>query len=826
MSNIVSVIYDRTVLRFPFVVIVLLAGILAFFATHVPNFKLDASSDALLLENDQDLRRFRDVSERYKIQEFLFVTVTPNNDLFDRATIDLVGQIRDDFDALESVQSVTSMLDVPLVNNVKGKLADLAKNFRLLEYEDVDLELAREELTTSPIYRDLVVNAAGTLTAIQIFLTSDEAFTAAQKRRNELITKRDAGQFSAIEGAELDRILVGYADLKNASDAANHQAIADIRTIMAKYGDRATLHLGGVPMIVDDMVTFISNDLVTFGSGVAVFLVLMLTLIFREARWVVLPLLSCLYAGTIMVGFLGLVGWNVTIISSNFISLMLIITMSMNIHLIVRYRELMRDLPDDTGHYELVRETIQHMVRPCLYTALTTIIAFTSLVVSGIKPVIDFGWMMTIGVSVLFLTSFTLFPAVLLLLKKKSLRRPEGDNYALTAGLGKFTEKHGGVVLIGSAVIAVLGIVGIQKLEVENSFINYFHEDTEIYQGLKLIDESLGGTTPLDIILKFNVNETEYESDTESDPSFGDLEALFGEIESGDEDIWFTPAKVNRIKQVHDYLDGLEAVGKVLSLATVVRVAEDLNDGQEFDAFQLNVIYKRMPYVLRAAMIDPYVSTLEDEARISSRIYDSLPGLRRGALLARIDRELQESIGLAPNEYEITGLLVLYNNMLQSLFKSQIQTLGVVMLGILLMLWVLFRSFKVAVIGIIPNLLAACTILGLMGWMGIPLDMMTITIAAITIGIAVDDCIHYLYRFREEYPTSQDYVATMHYCHVNIAKAAFYTTITITVGFSILIMSNFIPTILFGVLTAVAMIIALVSALTLMAKLILVWRPF
>jgi uncharacterized protein len=273
-------------------------------------------------------------------------------------------------------------------------------------------------------------------------------------------------------------------------------------------------------------------------------------------------------------------------------------------------------------------------------------------------------------------------------------------------------------------------------------------------------------------------------------------------------------------------LDGLEAVGKVLSLATVVRVAEDLNDGQEFDAFQLNVIYKRMPYVLRAAMIDPYVSTIEDEARISSRIYDSLPGLRRGALLARIDQELQENIGLAPNEYEITGLLVLYNNMLQSLFKSQIQTISVVMLGILLMLWILFRSFKVAVIGVIPNLIAACTILGLMGWMGIPLDMMTITIAAITIGIAVDDCIHYLYRFREEYPKSQDYVATMHYCHANIAKAAFYTTITITVGFSILVMSNFIPTILFGMLTAIAMIIALISALTLMAKLILVWRPF
>ncbi|MGR9092728.1 MAG: MMPL family transporter, partial [Gammaproteobacteria bacterium] len=307
---------------------------------------------------------------------------------------------------------------------------------------------------------------------------------------------------------------------------------------------------------------------------------------------------------------------------------------------------------------------------------------------------------------------------------------------------------------------------------------------------------------------------------------FGDLDELFGEIESEDSDTWFTPTKVDRIKRVHDYLDSLDAVGKVLSLATVVRVAEDLNDGNEFDAFQLNVIYKRMPYVLRAAMIDPYVSIVDDEARVSVRIYDSQPDLRRRALLERIDKELQDSVGLEPGEYQLTGLLVLYNNMLQSLFKSQIQTLGVVMLGIMIMLSILFRSLKVAAIGVIPNLLAATSILGFMGWAGIPLDMMTITIAAITIGIAVDDCIHYLYRFKEEYPTIGNYTQTMHYCHANIAKAAFYTTITIVVGFSILVLSNFIPTILFGLLTAVAMIIALIAALTLMAKLILMWRPF
>jgi predicted RND superfamily exporter protein len=825
MTRFVTLLYDRTVLSHPRITVAILIAILAFFATSLSGFKLDASSDSLLLEDDQDLRIFREVSGRYKVNEFLFVTVQPKGDLFDSDNIRLVGEIRDELDALDSVSSIISMLDVPLVKNVDGGLADIATNFRLLEYEDVDIERARAELTTSPIYRNLVVNPAGTMTAIQLFLQVDEEFVATHKRRNELFSQRDRDGLSELEQDELDRILGVYPALKNAADAANHAGIADVRRVIDKYRDRATIHLGGVPMIVDDMVAFIANDLLVFGTGVAVFLILMLSIIFRELRWVALPLLSCAYAGILMMGLLGLLGWNVTIISSNFVSLMLIITMSMNIHLIVRYRELMRDLPGNTSQFDLVRETMQHMVRPCLYTALTTIIAFVSLVFSEIKPVIDFGLMMTIGLVVVFATSFTLFPALLVSLPRRQMRRPEGEHYRLTEALGLFTEKHGAIVLIGTLIVAVGGLAGVQKLQVENSFINYFHKDTEIYQGLKEIDENLGGTTPLDIVLRFG-ESTETNEGADAESEFGDLDELFGEIESEDSDTWFTPTKVDRIKRVHDYLDSLDAVGKVLSLATVVRVAEDLNDGNEFDAFQLNVIYKRMPYVLRAAMIDPYVSIVDDEARVSVRIYDSQPDLRRRALLERIDKELQDSVGLEPGEYQLTGLLVLYNNMLQSLFKSQIQTLGVVMLGIMIMLSILFRSLKVAAIGVIPNLLAATSILGFMGWAGIPLDMMTITIAAITIGIAVDDCIHYLYRFKEEYPTIGNYTQTMHYCHANIAKAAFYTTITIVVGFSILVLSNFIPTILFGLLTAVAMIIALIAALTLMAKLILMWRPF
>ena len=828
MTNLIAQLYESTVLKHPRAMLLLLALVLVAFASQITNFRLDASSDSLLLENDEDYRRYINVIKRYGVREFLFVTITPEGDLFSPDVISLVGELRDEIYALESVDNVNSMLDVPLVRNVEGSLTQLAKNFRLLESDDVDIEKARKELTTSPIYSDLVVNKQGTTTALQIFLADKQGFADLQRRRNEMRFKRstDVAAWSEAEALELERIEAQYQQVKTEIETQNHQAVADIRAIMDKYRDRATLRLGGLPMIVDDMISFIRKDLIIFGIGVFVFLVLMLTAIFREVRWVLLPLASCAFSALSMLGLLGLLGWKVTIISSNFVSLMLIITMSMNIHLIVRYRELFRDMPD-ASHYELVKSTMAHMVRPCLYTALTTIIAFASLVFSNIKPVIDFGWMMTIGLLVLFTTSFTLFPALLLQFAKKELAVPEGDHYRFTEVLGRTTERFGGAVLVISLVVAVLGVIGITKLEVENSFIDYFHEDTEIYQGLKQIDETLGGTTPMEIILKFNEPDAEQADDEES--SFdADLDALFGAINEDEEqeEIWFSPEKINRIKAVHDYLESLPEIGKVLSLASTIRIAESLNDGREFDAFQMNVIYKRIPFPVRVAVIDPYLSIHENEARISVRIYDSTPNLRRNELLKQIDRELQEKLGLTPAQYEISGLLVMYNNMLQSLFKSQIQTLGAVMAGIMLMLWILFRSLKVALIGIIPNILAATTILGVMGWLRVPLDMMTITIAAITIGIAVDDCIHYLYRFKVEHPERQDYLATMHYCHANIAKAAFYTTITITVGFSILVLSNFIPTILFGVFTAIAMIIALLAALTLMAKLIISWRPF
>ena len=821
-------LYNRIVLGRPKTVLAVLAGIFLCSIYYVKNFDLDASADSLLLENDKALQSFRKISSRYETRDYVFVVFIPNGDLFADDSLNTIKGMRNEFRDLAAIESVESLIDVPLVKVGSGKLSEVADNYKTLESPGVDRDKARQELINSPIFNELIISKDGTTTALQLNLREAPEYTEIKRERNRLLIKKYSSDFTDQDRIKLEQINTAYFAAKDKADGQIHNTIATIRTIMDKYRSHGKLYLGGVPMIADDMITYVKNDLMDFGIGVFIFLVGMLTIIFRKVRWVVLPLLSCIFAGLIMMGLLGLIGWKVTVISSNFISLMLIITMSMNVHLIVRYRQLRRDSPE-LNHRQLVHEMTAKMVWPCLYTALTTMIGFGSLVVSDIKPVIDFGWMMTLGLAVTFLTSFLLFPSILVLLGLTRQAGTEREEVPFTATLASITVNHGNKVVFIALLLAVVSIFGITRLKVENSFVNYFSDNTEIYQGLKLIDDKLGGTTSLDIILTFPDQPEAHkdkQASNDDEIDFEDLESAFGSEKKDKSDYWFTSDKINTIKKIHDYLESLPAVGKVQSLASTIRVAEDLNKGQPFDAFEMAILYKRLPEALKATMITPYVSIDNNEARITMRVKDSMKDLRRKELLDKIHTELIDTLKIPEKELQMTGLLVLYNNMLQSLFRSQIETLGVVMLGIALMLVVLFRSVPLAIIGIIPNILAAAIILGLMGLLNIPLDMMTITISAITLGIAVDNSIHYIYRFREEFARTGNYLETLFYCHANIGRAVYYTAITIIVGFSIMVMSNFIPTIYFGLLTALAMLIALLAALTLLPKLILIWKPF
>ncbi|MBL6930026.1 MAG: RND family transporter [Rhodospirillales bacterium] len=827
--------YDTLVLHNPKVVLAALLAILVFFGYHSKDFKLDASADTLLLEDDVDLKMFRKIYERYPSSDLLIVTYTPDNDLFSDQALEPLKRLREELRKVSSVNSVFTILDAPLFNSTEQNLEKMLKDMPSLEKPGIDRAKARVELVNSPIYRDLVVNADGRTTALLLDLVEDERYNHLLKSRNELREKKRDSGLTADEAKTLKRLSAEYNQAYEALNERRHLDIAHIRDIIKPYRQYGVVHLGGLPMISDDMVTFVGKDLTVFGGAVLAFLIIILAVIFRELRWIVLPLLSCFYAGLIMTGVLGLTGWKVTVISSNFLALMLIITLSMNIHLIVRYLQLHRDHPDD-DQLALVRTTVHKMVKPCLYTALTTIIGFGSLVVSDIKPVIDFGWMMSAGLAVTFVTSFLLFPSLLLMIRKTEPTTTVKEvRFLLPEYLARVTELQGNKILGGVVVLSVISFAGISMLRVENSFINYFSDESEIYQGLKLIDDELGGTTPVEILVKFKDDVEELTPEDLAAMTEDEIreERAYMKALRTKPELWFTPTKIQLIKKAHDYLDGLPEIGKVLSLASSVRVVEEIAE-KELEGMDLALLYNKVPDAVKKILIEPYVSISNNEVRLIARVVDSKPDLRRKELLEKLHRQLGRENGfeqltdykLLINDVTVSGLLVLYNNMLQSLFSSQIKSIGVVMLGIGIMFLVLFRSITLAVIGLLPNLLSAGVVLGVMGGLGIPLDMMTITIAAITIGIAVDDGIHYIYRFREEYAHTHNYEQTMHICHSSIGKAMVYTTVTIIIGFSSLVLSNFIPTIYFGVLTGAAMFIALLAALTVLPKLILVWKPF
>jgi len=814
-------IYKKLVIDFPKFTLALIFILLSFSVFHAKNFNLDASSDALLLEGDPDLRYLREVNETYGSKDFLVLTYTPVSSFTEKETILNLQLLKSKIEKLTWVDSVITVIDVPLLKSTDEGLMERLKNYKTLAYPEIDRKRGFDEIINSPIYKNYVISEDGKTSGIVVYLKKDERLAEYIKIKDKYFNQSIETGLSKKEKINYKKFLNEYEEYKNLYNIRNHQNITEIRDVISKYGENAKIHLGGIPMIADDMMSYIKSDIVVFGIGVFIFIILTLWFIFRNFKWVAMPLLGCATSVIIMIGLLGLIGWKVTVISSNFIALMLILNMAMNIHVTVRFLQLKKEFPQLTKD-EAVFEASKKMMLPILYTVLTTICAFLSLVFSGIKPIIDFGWMMTLGLIVSLLVTFLLLPSLLNLFSSNDeIDVKDTEKSFITSALGSFA-KNNKILIFGSALLVVIfSIVGIFKLEVENSFINYFDKETEIYKGMKKIDDDLGGTTPLNIILKFPVKKKEIK---EENDEFDEWEEE-NETNEDKAKYWFTRDKMDKIIKVHDYLDSLPEIGKVLSFGSILRVAEDLNN-KELQSLEIAVLYSKIPEAIKKEIVTPYISVDEDEARISLRIKDSLENLRRNDLIKKINSDLNTKLGLDRDEYKLAGVLILFNNLLQSLFKSQILTLGIVMLGIFLMFLVLFRNIVLASIGVVPNFIAAFFILGIIGLLGIPLDMMTITIAAITIGIAVDNSIHYIYRFKEEFKKINNYNKTLDRCHSTVGVAILNTSITIVFGFSILVLSNFIPTIYFGVFTGIAMLLAMISVLTLLPKLLLVYKPF
>lgn len=811
-------IYTNAILKYPFYALLFTIFIVALLGTQVTKLQIDASSETLLLENDPDLRFAKEINKKYQSDDFLVIAFSPKGDLLSQESLTSLKNLSQDLEKLDRIHSVTSILNVPLFQSPPKPIKELVDGVITLESQETDKVLAREEFLSSPLYRNNLVSEDFKTTALLLNLKSDDNIKELEAKREFLKDKKREGTLAKEEEPALNAANKEFKEYRDKQRIVQHENILHVRAIIKKYENDGALFLGGVNMIADDLVNFVKSDLALFGTILLILIMFSLWLIFRQLRWIAIPVVISVLSVIATTGLLGLNGWEVTVISSNFVSLQLIITLSTILHLMVRYRELNLKYPKAT-QYQLVLNTVLSKASPSFYAIITTIAGFGSLLLSGILPIINLGWMMSLGIAISLFISFVVFPAIMMLLPKLKPYTSFELHFSPVHLFAFLVKNHGKSIIVASLLILFVGLTGATQLMVENSFINYFKKNTDIYKGMKVIDQQLGGTTPLDLIVNFKkaskgqvANQDEFEDEFEASQD----EAQY----------WFTPDKMEKVKQVHSYLESIPEIGKVQSLATMLAVGKTLNDGKDLDNFELALLYNKLPAHFRKLILDPYVHIDSNELRFTMRIVDSNEKLRRDDLLNKIEKDMQNLITPDMGSSKLSGIMVLYNNMLQSLFFSQIVTIGIVLIIIWLMFILLFRSIKIASIAIGANIVPMSTVFGFMGWFGIPLDMMTITIAAIGIGIGIDDTIHYIHRFEHELKKNGDYLDTMQRTHEGAGYGMYYTSLAIMLGFFILVVSNFIPTILFGLLTMLLMFTSLLAALMLLPKLLIIFKPF
>ncbi|MDD3775503.1 MAG: MMPL family transporter [Sulfurovaceae bacterium] len=797
-------------------------GIFGYYAQFL---SIDASAETLLLENDPDLKLNREVHNRYGNSDYLIVAFSPKEFLLSDSTISTIKNLKSSLQSIDGVESITTILDVPLLESPTKSIQDIVVDTKTLLSPNIDKKLVQKELTSSPLYAKNLVSSDFKTTAIMINLKEDANYTKLLSERNKFIELKQTRKLSKKENAQFEKAKQELKDYRDHLRVKEHDMIVQVRSTIDQFRDKGDLFLGGAIMIADDMIGFVKSDIVIYGIAILLVIILMLWVIFRQVRFIVIPIVISIVALIISTAINALAGLEVTVVSSNYVAMQLITTLSLVIHLIVSYREQYGLYPDHSQK-ELLEITLKRMYIPSVFVILTSVAGFASLMLGDILPIVDLGIMMNIGVSVTLIVAYILFPAMMMLYQKKDPVMTFDKAFKLNNVFANIVEKDGKAILVIIIAIFAFSAYGVSKLMVENSFINYFKKSTEIYKGMEKIDNNLGGTTPLEIILKFPKNDVNNSTtNTKTSKELDSFEDEFAQFEN-EAQYWFTPDKMQAIMKVHNYLESLPEIGNVSSLGTLLKVGQRLKNGHDLDNFDLALMYNHLSPEYKKILLSPYVSIDNNEVRFVVRIIDSNPNLRRDELLKKIKTELNTKVGLDPKEYKLAGMMVLYNNMLQSLFDSQISTLGLALLLLGSMFLFLFRSIKIAILAMMVNLVPISVVFGIMGSANIPLDMMSITIASIALGITVDNTIHYYYRFREEVAIDGDYIASMHRAHSTIAFGMFYYSIATIIGFLVLVTSNFIPTLIFGLLTVIALLVAIVSDLLFSPLLVVIFKPF
>lgn len=785
---------------------------------------VDASAETLLLENDTILKETREIHSRYVSPDYLVVSFSPKEYLLSDKALQTIRTLKNELLKIEGVEGIVSILDVPLLQSPPKAIKDLVGEVRTLESENIDKVLVEKELTTSPLYKKNLVSEDFKTTAIVINLKEDKRYTELLNVRNTLLDIQKEKGLSQEENQKLQSIKKEFKAHRDLAREETHILIENIRAVVGVHHNEGELFLGGVLMIADDMIGFVKGDIAVYGTSVILIMIVVLWILFRQMRYVFIPIVIAFSSVVITAGFYALLGFEVTVISSNFVSMQLIMAISLAIHFVSNYRENFTKYPQ-YSQQELVVATMEKMLLPMGFVVTSSVVAYLSLITSGILPVINFGWMMAVASCISFLFAITFAPTMLMMLDKKQPVLTYDKFTNLTLKLANFTQTSPRIIYAVSLAVVIFSIVGTTQMVVENSFISYFKEKTEIHQGMKKIDQNLGGTTPLEVVVTFpKPKETELKNSKVTDDFDGFEEEFNKEGEAPQ--YWFAEEKMQMINKIHQYLESVQGVGNVSSLGTMLSIGEMIKGGVQLDNFELALMYNKLPEHYRNTILSPYIDIKNNEARFVVRIQDSFEHLRRAELLEVIQKGLQESVGLKKDEFKVVGMMVLYNNMLQSLYTTQILTVGETVLMVGLMFLLLFKSLRISIIAVVVNIIPIGIVFGIMGIFNIPLDIMNITIAAIAFDMGLNNTVYYYLRFKIELEKDWDYVAAMYRSHGSIGNPMYYCSGVSVVGFFVLITSNFVPTVIFGLLTIVTIFVAIVADLLLSPLLVIAFKPF
>lgn len=778
--------------RFPLAIVLVIATLSAVLGWHSRQFEINAAAETLISDDNRDYLESSKATQRFAPEEFLLVVYKPRtHPLFSEQSFHDIRELTRELQALERVETVRSILNVPLLSEMDG----LSSNIDPSNYVQQNLNLSAEKLAgifrDHPIYEGLIVDKEQTASAIQLLYRQDPKLTSLESRITTLKLKALDEQLSAEEALELSNLEQQAEPMRAELREQRHREVEQVLSIVEPYRSQADIYLGGIQVLGYELISIIKSDLSLFGSAIALVICAVLALLFRSLRWVIVPVLCCASSVTMTVGLFGLLGLKATVISSSFVALQLILTLAIVIHLIVQYRESLRNMPE-ANQREVVLDSVRRKLAPCLFAAATTSIGFGSLLLSGIQPVISFGWMMIVAMFVSTLCSLLLVPAINLMLPRQDVPQRSSLFRRFISGCHTLASKHRRAVYSGSASLAIAVGAGVVLLSVENSFISYFAQDTRIHKELKFVDQKFGGSTPLDIIYRIPENEQ-------------------SEIPT------LSAATIQRLQRIQHELQQHDAVGTTLSAVNFTELAQQINQGKPLTEYELTAVYWSLDKSVRKDLLGAFFAPDAQELRISTRIKDSTKNLDRKQLLNDLRADL-EAHGVPESEVALTNLFVLYQGLLEQLFRSQILTLGAVFAALGLAFALIFRSMHLALIALTPNVFTALFILGSMGWLNVPLDFMTITIAAIAVGIAVDDTIHYIHRYREEQARGPADISQR--THHAVGYALLYTTLIVVCGFSLLAFSDFTPSIMFGIFTALAMAVAMLTDLILLPALL------